>query len=120
MDKEFTMILGAIVLTFLFVLPSWSALNNKLEIQSVSLDDRKISFSVEYSVPWPKSCFIVAYGPFAFGGQGFEEGNNIFVLSKRTGTLTETLTLKPEESLISLKLELWCDNNKLLETEGTL
>lgn len=120
MDKEFIIFIGVIVLTFLFILPSWSSIEPKLEIQSTSIESGKVSFSASYAAPWHKSCYIVTYGPFSYDGQGNEEGNNIFVLSKRTGILTNTLTFQPNETLISLKLELWCDNNKLIETEEIL
>ncbi len=120
MDKEFIILLGVLVLTFLFILPSWSSIEDKLEIQSASLELGKLSFSASYAAPWHKSCYIVTYGPFIYDGQGNEEGNNIFVLSKRTGILTNTLILQPNKTLSSLRLELWCDNNKLVETEKIL
>ena len=120
MDKEFTILLGVLTLTFLFILPSWSSIENELEIQSASLESGKLSFSASYAAPWHKSCYIVTYGPFIYDGLGNEEGNNIFVLSKRTGTLTNTLTLQSNKTLMALKLELWCDNTKLVETERIL
>ena len=120
MDKEFVILLGVFALLFLFTLPSWSSIENKLEIQSASLESGKLSFSANYAAPWPKSCYIVTYGPFIYDGQGNEEGNNIFVLSKREGILTNSLTLQVNKTLTSLKLELWCDNDKLIETEKIL
>jgi hypothetical protein len=117
LDKEFIMIMCLIALAFLFVLPSWSPVTPKLEIISASGLNGTVSFSVSYAVPWARSCYAVAYGPFAYDGRGHEQGNNIFVFSERQGVLSDSLPLEQGETLSSLKLELWCGDDMLVRAE---
>lgn len=113
-DKEFIGVVALIGLVFLMEsLPSWTSYNPSLSIKTAFATNTSVSFSVKYSVPEVKSCFLVVYGPFAFNSAGHEEGNNIYVLTANTGTITDTLLLQPEASLNTLNVELWCDNDRL-------
>jgi hypothetical protein len=117
LDKNFILVVCLIALTFLFILPSWNPLAPKLDIISASSLNGTVGFSASYAVPWQKSCYIVAFGPFVYDRSGHENGNNIFVLTERQGVLSDSLLLQQNEILPSLKLQLWCDNDFLLESE---
>lgn len=116
MDKELLIIVGLAALVFLFILPPWAYLEPALEIESAALEDSSLSFSASYQAPSQKSCFLVAYGPFRYDKPGHEAGNNIYVLGTRTGTVTDTLALRVGDSLESLRIEMWCDNDKIIES----
>ena len=107
---------GLIALAFLFTLPPWSPIEPRVEITDAKIEGNSLSFSVTYAAPWPNSCFLVVYGPFLFDKPGHEEGNNIYVLNKREGVISDKLTLKPNSTLEELKIELWCDWEKLGES----
>jgi len=110
-DKEFAIVVALIVLAFLFVLPSWVQVEPSLKVTNAQLQGERVQFSIDYSAPEPKSCYIVVYGPFQYDQIGHETGNNIFVLTNRKGTLSDTLTLQENASLSELRAELWCDND---------
>ncbi|MBR9681116.1 MAG: hypothetical protein GOU98_04840 [Candidatus Altiarchaeota archaeon] len=120
MDKELIGVVGLLGLVFVFILPSWVVFEPDLTIDSVSKTETSVSFSATYSAPVTKSCYLVVYGPFAYDGLGHEEGNNIYVLTTNTGTISDTLTLQGEQTLSDLKIDLWCDNDNLIEVEATI
>jgi hypothetical protein len=117
LDKNFILVVCLIAVTFLFILPSWRPLTPKLDFVSASNTNGTVGFSVSYAVPWQKSCYVVAFGPFVYDRTGHEQGNNIFVLTERQGVLSDSLLLQQGEELSSLKLQLWCDNDFILESE---
>ena len=117
-DKELIGVVGLLGLAFVFILPSWVHFEPGLVLDFASKTNTSMSFSATYSAPTTKSCYLVAYGPFAYDGIGHEEGNNIYVLTTNTGVVSDTLTLQGGQTLSSFKLELWCDNDKLIETES--
>jgi len=113
-DKELIGVVALIGLVFLMEsLPSWTKYDPSLSIENAFATNTSVSFSVKYSAPEVKSCYLVVYGPFALDSAGHEEGNNIFVLTANTGTITDTMTLQPGASLNTLDVELWCDNDRL-------
>ena len=116
MDKNIFLALGAFALIFLFILPVWKFSEPTLDITSVSLTEGKVTFELDFVADWANSCFIVVYGPFAYDGQGHEEGNNIYVLSARSGKIADTLVLQEGQNLTELHTELWCDHDKFVET----
>ncbi|MBR9681733.1 MAG: hypothetical protein GOV00_02955 [Candidatus Altiarchaeota archaeon] len=115
MNKQVLISLSIFAIVLLFVFPPWNYIEPKLDITSVTLQENRVSFSMDVAAHWVKSCFVVVYGPFAFDTQGHEEGNNIYVLSKRTMTIADTLTLQTGQTLSTLRAELWCDRDKLIE-----
>ncbi|MBR9679767.1 MAG: hypothetical protein GOU99_01810, partial [Candidatus Altiarchaeota archaeon] len=106
-EKEFYLAIGLMILVFLFLLPPWTDVGSDLLIKSARLENGKLSFAVDYSAPWTKSCYIVAYGPFELDQVGHETGNNIFVLNSRQGQLVDTLTIQQGAELSELRMELW-------------
>lgn len=115
MNKQILIALGIFALAFLFVFPTWQYIEPKLDVTSVSVNGQQVDFSIDYAADWPKSCYIVVYGPFAFDESGHEKGNNIFVLSSREGTLSDSLLLQAGSGLTQFKTELWCDNDMILQ-----
>lgn len=120
MDNALWLMIGLFALTFLFILPSWTGVVPSLAIDSASLVNDSMTFSATYSVPWKKACYAVVYGPFAYDKPGHEKGNNIYVFTNQQGRLVDTLKLQPGASLDSLKMELWCDNDRLKSAEVPL
>jgi hypothetical protein len=120
-DKEILTVVGVTALIFLLMLPQWMAVGPSLVVQSASLSGDSLTFSVSYEAPWPKSCYVVVYGPFRYDNQpGHETGNNIYVLTARQGTLSDTLQLRTGETLESFSSELWCDNDLMTSAEVPL
>jgi len=119
-DRELLVVVGLVALAFFFVLPPWTPVSPSIKIESATLEDSTVSFSVSYEAPWRKSCFLVFYGPFRYDKPGHEAGNNIYVLTERTGTISDTLALRIGDTIDRLHVELWCDNNKLAEAEYPL
>lgn len=120
MDKELLTVAGAVALLFIFMLPNWVPVEPSVDVQSASLANRTLQFSLDYSAPFRKSCYLVVRGPFAYDQPGHEEGNNIYVLKDKEGQLSDTLQLQPGETLEELRVELWCDRDKLLGREVPL
>ncbi|HDR53700.1 MAG TPA: hypothetical protein ENN60_03470 [archaeon] len=118
--KYLMVALGVSALAWLFIFPAWRPVENQLVINDLIQTGDSISFDMTYGVPWKNSCFVVVYGPFVFDRPGHEEGNNIYVLTSRTGTLKDTLALQEGTSLSVFKAELWCDNDMLAEVERAL
>lgn len=119
MDKELIVMVALGALVFLFILPPWSNIGTSLSVDA-SLVDNKLTFTTEYTTSWHKSSYLVVYGPFVYDTIGHETGNNIYVLSDRTGSFTDTLTLQEGQTLESLKIEMWNDHEKLEEVEVPL
>jgi hypothetical protein len=115
-DKELLLVLGLAALTFLFMLPSWTPVEPKLDVESVTFSGNSLEFSLNYQAPERKSCFLVFYGPFRYDGAGHEVGNNIYVLTDRVGSLEDTLPVRVGENMTSLDVEMWCDNDKVAES----
>ncbi|GEM_PF-2571557 len=120
MDRELLIVVGLVALAFFFVLPSWTPVQPGVEIESATLGNDTVDFSVSYEAPWEKSCFLVFYGPFRYDKPGHEAGNNIHVLTERTGTISDTLALRIGDTIDRLRVELWCDNDRLAEAEYPL
>lgn len=116
MDKELLAMVGFGALVFLFILPPWSETEPELSV-TASQANGTVSFTATYATPWEKSSYLVVYGPFVHDAPGHEEGNNIYVLTAKTGVTSDTLTLQPGEALDSLRVELWNDHEKLRESE---
>ena len=119
-EKELWLAVGLIALAFLFILPPWSDIGSNLSIKEARLSNNRVFFTIDYSAPWAKSCYLVVYGPFEIDSQGHEKGNNIYVLSKRQGELSDSLRLQENRSLEKLKVELWCDWKKLNQTSTVI
>lgn len=120
MDKEFAIVLSLAVLAFLFVLPAWTEVKPSLSVSRAVLQNGTLSFSVGYSAPEPKSCYLVVYGPFRYRGIGTETGNNIYVLRNTRGTVSDSLPLQNGATLDTLRVEMWCDNDRVAEIEKRL
>ncbi len=120
MDKNILMALGAFALVFLFILPPWHYIKPALDIKSATLSGDRLTFDMDFAADWPNSCYIVVYGPFAFDKAGHEEGNNIYVLSRRSGSIADTLVLQEGANLTVLRAELWCDHDKLAEASKSI
>ena len=119
MDRLMLASLAIISIAFLLRLPSWTPVEPVLKLNSATTDGRLVSFSLSYAAPWAKSCYVVVYGPFTIDGPGHEEGNNIYVLNSRTGTLSDQLLLQQGANLTEFRAELWCDDNKLREVSSS-
>ncbi len=113
MDRNLLTAVGLIALVMLFVFPQWTPVQPSVKIKSADLQNGSVRFTVDYSAPWTKSCYLVVYGPFEIDKGGHEEGNNIYVLSQRSGTISDTLVLQRNATLDSLRVELWCDWDRL-------
>ena len=119
MDKELIVMVALGALVFLFILPPWSDMGTNLSVDA-SLADNEVTFTAEYTTSWQKSSYLVVYGPFVHDLVGHEFGNNIYVLSDRQGSFTDTLILQEGQTLESLKIEMWNDHEKLEEVEVPL
>ncbi|MBR9689273.1 MAG: hypothetical protein GOV01_00010 [Candidatus Altiarchaeota archaeon] len=117
MDTELLTMVSLMGLVFIFVLPQWTLVEPSLEYKSASLESSSFSFSVGYSAPFRKACYVVVYGPFVYDKPGHEVGNNIYVLTTQQGTLSDTLTTQLGANVTSVNMELWCDHDKLKSLE---
>ncbi len=87
----------------------------KLDAVSYSPENSTLRFSLSYTAPVPKVCYVVVYGPFA-GNEG--EGNQIYTLRSTQGKIEEKLHLLGK--LNKFRAELWCEHRKLAEVEREL